>query len=221
MRKIDVFTHIFPTRYVERMMDLASTMKDVGKRVRNVPMLANLDVRFEIMDAHPELSAGPLDCHAAGRGVCRCERCCRSCAACERWHGGAGREISRSISCVHRVAADERRRCDDAELERAMGSLRARGIQICSNIQGKPLDLPEYQPIFAAMASHDLPIWLHPYRSADIADYPTEDRSLYEIWWTLRVGRTRSSVGHVATGVLGHLRSTSRTSRSSRTTWAA
>jgi len=54
MRKIDVFNHIFPTRYVERMMDLASTMKDVGKRVRNVPMLANLDVRFEIMDAHPE-----------------------------------------------------------------------------------------------------------------------------------------------------------------------
>ena len=54
MRKIDVFNHIFPARYVERMMDLASTMKDVGKRVRNVPMLANLDVRFEIMDAHPE-----------------------------------------------------------------------------------------------------------------------------------------------------------------------
>ena len=41
------------------------------------------------------------------------------------------------------------------------------------------------QPIFAAMASHDLPIWLHPYRSADIADYPTEERSLFEIWWTL------------------------------------
>ena len=54
MRKIDVFNHIFPARYVERMMELASTMKDVGKRVRNVPMLANLDVRFEIMDAHPE-----------------------------------------------------------------------------------------------------------------------------------------------------------------------
>jgi predicted TIM-barrel fold metal-dependent hydrolase len=71
------------------------------------------------------------------------------------------------------------------ELERAMGSLRARGIQICSNIQGKPLDLPEYQPIFAAMASYDLPIWMHPYRSADIPDYPTEERSLYEIWWTL------------------------------------
>ena len=71
------------------------------------------------------------------------------------------------------------------ELERAMGALNARGIQICSNVQGKALDLPAFQPIFAAMAAHDLPIWLHPYRSADIADYPTEERSLYEIWWTL------------------------------------
>ena len=53
MRKIDVFNHIFPARYVERMMQLAATMKDVGKRVRGVPMLANLDVRFEVMDAHP------------------------------------------------------------------------------------------------------------------------------------------------------------------------
>jgi predicted TIM-barrel fold metal-dependent hydrolase len=71
------------------------------------------------------------------------------------------------------------------ELERVMGPLKARGIQLCSNVQGKPLDLPEFQPIFAAMATHDLPIWLHPYRSADVSDYATEDRSLYEIWWTL------------------------------------
>ena len=53
------------------------------------------------------------------------------------------------------------------------------------NVQGKPLDLPAFQPIFAAMAARDFPIWLHPYRSADMADYATEDRSLYEIWWTL------------------------------------
>ena len=71
MRKIDVFNHIFPSRYVERMMELASTMKDVGKRVRGVPMLANLDVRFEIMDAHPEyqqilsIATPPVDAFAS------------------------------------------------------------------------------------------------------------------------------------------------------------
>jgi predicted TIM-barrel fold metal-dependent hydrolase len=70
------------------------------------------------------------------------------------------------------------------ELERSMGALGARGIQICSNVQGKALDAPEFQPIFAAMAAYDLPIWLHPYRTAHASDYPTEGRSLYEIWWT-------------------------------------
>jgi aminocarboxymuconate-semialdehyde decarboxylase len=34
------------------------------------------------------------------------------------------------------------------------------------------------------MAEYDLPIWLHPYRGADFADYQTEDRSQFEIWWT-------------------------------------
>ena len=70
------------------------------------------------------------------------------------------------------------------ELERCMGALGARGIQICSNVQGRALDAPEFQPIFAAMAAYDLPIWLHPYRAADSADYLTEERSQYEIWWT-------------------------------------
>jgi predicted TIM-barrel fold metal-dependent hydrolase len=43
---------------------------------------------------------------------------------------------------------------------------------------------PAYLPIFEALAARDLPIWLHPFRGADVADYKTEDRSQYEIWWT-------------------------------------
>ena len=70
MRKIDVFNHIFPKRYVDRMSELAGTMKDVGKRVRGVPMLVDLDVRFEIMDLHPEyqqilsVATPPVDAYA-------------------------------------------------------------------------------------------------------------------------------------------------------------
>jgi predicted TIM-barrel fold metal-dependent hydrolase len=30
---------------------------------------------------------------------------------------------------------------------------------------------------------YDLPIWLHPARTAKFADYPTESKSRYEIWW--------------------------------------
>mgnify|MGYP003694772597 CR=1 FL=1 len=34
------------------------------------------------------------------------------------------------------------------------------------------------------MAKYDLPIWMHPFRGPDFADYQTEDRSQFEIWWT-------------------------------------
>jgi aminocarboxymuconate-semialdehyde decarboxylase len=70
------------------------------------------------------------------------------------------------------------------ELQRAITQLGARGIQLFSNIDGKPLDLPEFAPLFAAMAAHDLPIFLHPARGADFADYRTEQKSKYEMWWT-------------------------------------
>src|SRR6058998_3103798 len=51
MRKIDVFNHIFPEAYVAGMERVAPRFKDAGKRVRGVPMLADLDVRFRVMDA--------------------------------------------------------------------------------------------------------------------------------------------------------------------------
>ena len=39
MRKIDIFNHIFPERYVAGMRQVAPDYKDAGKRVRGVPML--------------------------------------------------------------------------------------------------------------------------------------------------------------------------------------
>src|SRR5688572_18340325 len=50
MLKIDVFNHIFPEQYVTRMGEVAPGLKDAGKRVRGVPMLVDLDVRFRVMD---------------------------------------------------------------------------------------------------------------------------------------------------------------------------
>ena len=48
--KLDIFNHIFPKRFFERMTQVAGGMKDMGKRVRGVPMLYDLDERFRVMD---------------------------------------------------------------------------------------------------------------------------------------------------------------------------
>ena len=70
------------------------------------------------------------------------------------------------------------------ELDRAVSTLGAKGAQIYTNINNKPLDDAEFQPIFDEMARRKLTTWLHPTRGADFPDYLTEDKSQYEIWWT-------------------------------------
>ena len=64
-----------------------------------------------------------------------------------------------------------------AEMDRAIARLGARGIQICTNVAGRPLDEPEFFPVFErATNHHDVPIWMHPARPAAFADDRTEQK---------------------------------------------
>jgi aminocarboxymuconate-semialdehyde decarboxylase len=184
MRKIDIFTHILPAGYVSRMNEVAPGFKDTGKRMRGVPMLVDLDVRFKVMDTFEgyqqvlSISTPPIEVYANPAEAVDLAR---------RANDGMAELVTRHPDRFPGFIASLPLNNPDAtllEIDRAIGALGARGIQIFSNIAGKPLDAPEFQPLFAAMAGHDLPIWLHPYRGADSPDFASEDRSLYEIWWT-------------------------------------
>lgn len=70
------------------------------------------------------------------------------------------------------------------EIDRAVTTLGACGIQVFSNVLGKPLSLPEFRPLFQRMAQLDLPVWIHPMRGPKHADYSTEDISENEIWFS-------------------------------------
>jgi predicted TIM-barrel fold metal-dependent hydrolase len=72
----------------------------------------------------------------------------------------------------------------EREIDRAVKELDARGVQIFSHVNGRPLDDPEFYFVFEKMAEYDLPIWLHPARGANFSDYPSEKKSKYEIYWT-------------------------------------
>lgn len=73
-----------------------------------------------------------------------------------------------------------------AELDRAVGRLGARGVQILTSINGRPLDDPEFFPLFERIVRHHaLPIWLHPFKAPTVPDYPAEAASDYEIWLVL------------------------------------
>ena len=57
--------------------------------------------------------------------------------------------------------------------------LGASGIQVFTSIAGRPLDDPAFRPVFAEMAKLDLPIWLHPGRTAAMTDYAAEPKSRF------------------------------------------
>ena len=184
MRKLDAFNHIYPKPYFERMMTVAPDYKDIGKRMRNVPMLIDLEVRFRVMDGFEEyqqvlsIATPPIEAYAPPKDAIDLAR-----AANDGMADLVARHPDRFPAFVASLPLND----PDAaatEARRAIETLGARGIQMFSNVNGQPLDTPPLLALFELMAGYDLPVWLHPYRGADVSDYATEERSKLEIWWT-------------------------------------
>jgi predicted TIM-barrel fold metal-dependent hydrolase len=184
MRKLDIFTHIMPAPYHSRLMAAAPAFADVGKRMRNVPMLVDLDLRFRVMDGFDgyqqvlSLPTPPIEAMVSGQAAIDLAK-----AANDGMAELVERYPERFPAFVASLPLDD----PDAalqELQRAVGALGARGVQFFSNIRGAPPTSPALLPLFEAMVGYDLPIWLHPYRGPTTSDYATEDRSQFEIWWT-------------------------------------
>ncbi|MBW1736906.1 MAG: amidohydrolase family protein [Deltaproteobacteria bacterium] len=182
--KIDIFNHIFPKNFFEKMQELAPGQKDIGKRVRGVPVLYDLDARFRVMDQFDDyvqvicLASPPLEALAGPELSPELARIANDGMAdyVEKYPDRFPGFIA-SLPMNNPGAALK-------EIDRAIKELKAVGVQFFTNVNGRPLDLPEYKPLFAKMAECDLPIWVHPARGANFPDYLTENKSKYEIWWT-------------------------------------
>lgn len=89
------------------------------------------------------------------------------------------------------------------EIDRAINDLRFRGIQINTPINDKPLDSPEFMPLFEKMHEYDLPILIHPQREPSYADYKTLPVSKYFIsslfGWPYE---TTTAMAHIVCGGL-------------------
>jgi aminocarboxymuconate-semialdehyde decarboxylase len=66
------------------------------------------------------------------------------------------------------------------EAERALEN-GANAVQLCTNANGLPLDEPHFLPVFEVIAKFGKPILLHPARTREMPDFPTEKVSKYEI----------------------------------------
>jgi predicted TIM-barrel fold metal-dependent hydrolase len=70
------------------------------------------------------------------------------------------------------------------EVDRAVRELSFRGVLVYTPTCDKPLDSPEFMPLYEKMAHYDLPVFIHPMRSADYPDYRTENASKYHAYST-------------------------------------
>ena len=52
--RIDAYTHFFPKKFFDKLNEVAGDYKDMGKRVRSLPALYDIDVRKKIVDGHKD-----------------------------------------------------------------------------------------------------------------------------------------------------------------------
>lgn len=181
--KIDVFNHIVTPRYRDARLKIAPPQMRLQDQERVMPALFDLEARFRAMDtagdgylqilttANPpvEAVAAPADALELAR-IANDEMAELVARHPERFFGAA--------ACVPMHDMDMAMR----ELDRAVEQLGHKGVQIYTDVQGRPLDDPYFAPFFAKVAEMDVPILLHPVRGADRPDYPTESASRFDTW---------------------------------------
>ena len=181
--RIDAFTHFMPNKFYEKLVE--SGAGDIGKRMRSIPAIYDLDHRRGIVekyDDYAQILSYPMPpVETLAKSPEQIEEYCKVindgfaeiCAKYPRHFPGW-------VAQAPMFAPDVGVR----EAARAM-KMGALGVQIYTNVAGRPLDNPEFEPFWKAMNKTKTPIWLHPSRTAAFPDYQSETKSKYEIWWTL------------------------------------
>jgi uncharacterized protein len=186
MQYIDAFNHFFPKQLWDKMLVAEGAARDIGKRMRGIPCLYDLDERFRVMDMFRDknytqiLSLGMPPLEALGSPAETAEYA-------RLGNDGMAELVDKYPDRFAGYVASLPMNAPDLavkEAERAFTQAHANGLQIHSNVNGAPLDEPQFFPIFEIAAQYDKPILLHPSRGADMPDYKTESKSKYEIWWT-------------------------------------
>jgi aminocarboxymuconate-semialdehyde decarboxylase len=182
--RIDAFCHFFPPRFLEQRNRRAGSGfgTQYAKYFDANPGLSNLDIRFRTLDQFPDVRqlltiAGPnIESITSPPDTVELARMANDGLAelvakyPDRFIGAA--------ACLPMNDLDAALR----EADRAIHELGFRGVEIFTDICGKPLDRPEFFPLYEKMQACDLPILLHPRRTNTTADYIDEEKSKFLIY---------------------------------------
>ncbi len=165
--KVDVFNHILPEKYKKALND-------------GLPTLWDVDHRFRIMDKYAglvhvlTLSRPPIEEVVPNPDL-----------AMDLTRLGNDEVAELVFKYPDRfaagVAAVAMNNLDGSllELERCVTELKFKGVQLYTDFCGKPMDSPEYLPIYEMMSRFNLPIWIHPTTGITGTEYKTEIKAKY------------------------------------------
>ena len=160
MQKIDVFAHILPTKYLDALLE--KTGDKAAEALNCKRRLNDLDIRFRIMDHYDgyaqilNIAGPPVEDVADPPVAAELAKIANDDLA-ELVYKYPDRFLA-AVACIPMNNIDAALK----EIDRTIIKLGFRGIQITSNIMDKPVDSPEFDPIFERMNYYQLPILMHP-----------------------------------------------------------
>jgi predicted TIM-barrel fold metal-dependent hydrolase len=145
--KIDIFNHVMPLKYLD-MMKQHSRDPGIIKRMTSLRMLWDIEARVQMLEQWPDLQQvltlsvpspelvggpelSPELARIANDGMAEMVA---------KWPRKFPAFVA-SLPMNNVPAALE-------EMDRAIGKLGARGVQVCTNVNGRALDEPEYFHVF-------------------------------------------------------------------------
>jgi uncharacterized protein len=177
--KIDAYAHIVPPKFKETLHKIAPQMHD--RFIMPNPTLYDLDIRFRMMDKYEPirqvLTLGRIPVEwVAGPDKA---------AELARQSNDEMAELvlkyrDRFVAAIATLPMNNME-ASLQEADRAINDLKCKGVYVHTPIDEKPLDGPEFLPLYEKMAQYELPIVLHPMRKSDHPDYLTEKESKYNI----------------------------------------
>ncbi len=174
---IDVFCHVLPPKYIDALKAQMAPDDFFQQIFQMYPLLYNMDARFKDfppgykqlislmippIEAYWDSQKSPQIAAMANDGM----------AALVKQYPD---KFIGAIGCLpmNNMPAALK------EADRCINVLGFKGIQIHTPSSDKPLDSPEFIPLYEKALSLGVPIWIHPWRGPDYPDYRTENTSKF------------------------------------------
>ena len=151
MRYIDAFNHFFPKRYYDALLETPAGAKDLGKRVRGIPALSDLDLRMRVVESFENYA------QVLSHGLPPMERLWgpdKSPEMAKIANDGLGDIVAKNPKHFVGWSALLPMNAPDAAAKEAERALQngANAVQLATNANGVPLDEPQFRPIFEIIA---------------------------------------------------------------------